>query len=72
MAQAKGAIKWMRNKGYDEEAKLIEVTLNWHRASDKRGLLELIRCRFNYAMLNYTFDHLMPWHNESYDSAGWK
>ena len=61
------ALNWMRTKGYREEAAYIEVVLNWHRASDERGLSELQRSRYNHAMLNYMLDRLMPCHRSTYD-----
>ncbi len=60
-------MRWMSDKGYSEEAKLTEVVLNWHRASDELDLSELARCRYNYAMLNYILGDLMPWHKENYN-----
>ena len=45
----------------------LHIFLNWRRASDERGLTELQRLKFNYQMLNYLLDDLMPWHNEVYD-----
>lgn len=45
-------------------SKYIRVILNTRRASDEHGLTELQRSKFNYQMLNYLLDNLMPWHNE--------
>ena len=36
-------------------------------ASDGRGVSQLDRCKYNYQMLNYILDELMPWHRRSYD-----
>ena len=55
---------FMERKGYDVEANYIRVVLNWRRACDERGLSELQRCRYNYHMLNYILDDLMPWHHQ--------
>ena len=57
----------MRKHNYTEEAKLVEVCLNWHRASDERGLTQEERQRGNTEMMKYLLDELMPWHNENYD-----
>lgn len=57
-------LAFMEQKGYTNEAKYIRVVLNWRRSCDERGLSELQRCRFNYEMLNYILDELMPWHND--------
>ena len=54
-------VQFMKKKGYSCEEKYIETVLNWRRASDERGLSELERCRFNYHMLNYLLDELIPW-----------
>ena len=54
-------VQFMRKKGYSSEEKYIEIVLNWHRASDERGLSELQHCEYNYRMLNYLLDELIPW-----------
>ena len=58
--------EFMEKKGYTFEAKYSRVVHNWRRACDERGLSELQRCYYNYQMLNYILDELMPWH-EQYD-----
>ena len=60
-------VRFMEKHGYDFEAKYIRIVLNWRRASDERGLTELQRSKFNYQMLNYLLDDLMPWHSSNYD-----
>lgn len=55
---------FMQAKGYTFEAKNIEVLLNWCRASDERGLSEEQRSQFNYYMLEYLKDELVPWHKD--------
>lgn len=60
-------VKSMRDQGYHNEANYVEIISNWHEASDGRGLTQLQRCRYNYRMLNYILDQLMPWHKEMYD-----
>ena len=59
-------LAFMEKKGYDLEANYVRAVLNWRRACDERGLSEHQRCHFNYQMLNYILDDLMPWH-EQYD-----
>jgi len=58
---------FMEKRGYNFEAKYIRTVWNWRRASDERGLSSLQRCRYNYEMLNYILEDLMPWYNNSYD-----
>ena len=59
--------QWFKNKGYESEATYLEVVNNWHRAGDEHGLSEGERSRFNYEMLNFLLDDLMPWHRTTYD-----
>ena len=58
---------FMEKHGYSFEEKFIRIVLNWRRASDERGLTELQRCCYNYQMLNFLLDDLMPWHQQVYD-----
>lgn len=60
-------VTFMESKGYTFEANYISVMMNWRRACDERGLSPLQRCRFNYGLLNYLLDELMPWHSQVYD-----
>ena len=59
--------KFLFDKGYVNEALFIQTVYQWHVASDGRGVSQLQRCKYNYAILNYLLDELMPWHNELYD-----
>ena len=59
--------QWFRQKGYQVEAEYVEVIHNWHRVTDERGLTESERSHYNYAMLNFLLDDLMPWHTATYD-----
>lgn len=59
--------KFMEKNSYEYEARYIKVIKNWRRASDERGLSQLTRCRFNYELLNFILDELMPWHKDMYD-----
>ena len=49
------------------EAEYVTIVANWHNATDGRGLSQLQRCKYNYAMLNYILDKWMPWHRDNYD-----
>ncbi|XP_019858078.1 PREDICTED: uncharacterized protein LOC109586338 [Amphimedon queenslandica] len=64
---SEGVAKYMERNDYTSEAKFVRTVLNWRRASDERGLTELERCRYNYNMLNFLLDDLMPWHRDNYD-----
>ena len=54
---------FMEKNKYDFEANYIKILWNWRRSCDERGLTELQRCRYNYELLNYVLDELIPWHN---------
>ena len=58
----------MKKKNYQFEAKYIEIVMNWRRSADERGLSEIQRSHYNYNMLNFIMDELMPWHND-YDMS---
>lgn len=60
---------FMQTKGYEEEAKLVKACLNWHRASDERGLTQEQRSLYNHDMLQYIHDEFLPWQKatEAYD-----
>ena len=64
---SKSVVKFLRERGYHAEALYVEAVCNWHWASDGRGVSQLDRCKYNYQMLNYILDELMPWHRRSYD-----
>ena len=63
----RGVLDFMKQKKYIFEEKFVRTVLNWRRASDERGLSELERSRFNYNMLNFLLDDLLPWHSQEYD-----
>ena len=50
---SKSMLHYMKSKGYEFEAKYIEVIHNWRQASDERGLKEDERSKFNDEMLQY-------------------
>ena len=60
-------VQFMTKKGYLFEAHYIETVLNWRRSSDERGLTQIQRSWYNYKMLNYLLDELMPWYRDTYD-----
>lgn len=57
----------LERHGHHREAEHIKVMVNWHEASDGRGLTQLTRCKYNYKMLNFILDEWMPWHHTIYD-----
>ena len=57
----------LQRHGYIEEANYVRIVAQWHESSDGRGLSQLQRCRFNYQMLNFILEELMPWYDECYD-----
>ena len=61
---------YMNKKGFQFESRYIRALANWRRAHDERGLSELQRCHYNYQLLNFIFDELIPWHKELYDFTG--
>ena len=58
---------FLREHGFIQEAKYIEIIAGWHEAADGHGLSELQRCKRNYTMLNMILDEWMPWHSENPD-----
>ena len=50
--------------GHAVEAEYVRTVACWHEASDGRGLTELQRSRYNYKMLQYLCQDLMPWYNQ--------
>ncbi|KAK3739432.1 hypothetical protein QZH41_015586 [Actinostola sp. cb2023] len=64
---SKFVVRSLLAKGYNREAKHVKLLVNWHEASDGRGLTQLQRCKYNYQMLNYLLDEWLPWHRQTYD-----
>ena len=64
---SKSVATFLKDKGHVNEAHYIQTVCNWHVASDGRGISQLKRCQFNYEMMNYILDELMPWHRQIYD-----
>ena len=61
---SKDVLNFFKLRGYDFEAKYVEVILNWRRACDERGLSDTQRSQYNTDLLNYILDELMPWHRQ--------
>jgi len=60
-------VAFLKKKNYVVEAEYIQVMVNWRQACDESGLSQLQRCRYNYQLLQYLLDDLMPWHQQEYD-----
>ena len=60
-------VESLQRQGYKTEAEYVKVVVNWHNATDGRGLSQLERCKYNYEMLNYIVEEWMPWYKDSYD-----
>ena len=57
-------IDFMEAKGYNEEAKFLQVIRNWRRAVDQRGLPASQRQQFDKDLIDFLLDDLMPWHRK--------
>lgn len=64
---SKSVADYLAKQGHAKEANYIQVICNWHIASDGRGVSQLQRARYNYQLMKYILDELMPWHKDSYD-----
>lgn len=64
---SKSVADFLRTQGHHEEAAYIQTVCDWHIATDGRGVSQLTRSKYNYKMLNYTLDELMPWNEQTYD-----
>ena len=60
-------MEFVNKMEYEFEEKFVQVVLNWRRVSDEHGLSELQRSHYNYDMLNFLLDELVPWHQDNYD-----
>ena len=56
-------LHFMKDKGYDEESRLVEACLDWHKATDERGLSQDRRQKCNMKMLQFIHEELIPWYN---------
>ena len=64
---SKFVVQSLKKHHHEKEAHHVQLLVNWHEATDGRGLSQLQRCRYNYNMLNYILDEWMPWHKDCYD-----
>ncbi len=61
-------VESLKRQGYVFEAEYVKIAVDWHNATDGRGLSQLQRSRYNYQMLNYIVEKWMPWwYKETYD-----
>lgn len=54
-------LNFLRQHGHDKEARHVQIVLNWHKASDGRGMDEPTRSMYNKAMLDWLLEDWMPW-----------
>ncbi|XP_077995175.1 uncharacterized protein LOC144448771 [Glandiceps talaboti] len=59
-----GVIHFFERMGYTNEKRFAEIVLNWHKATDGRGINEQTRNDYNERMLNYILEDWMPYRNE--------
>ena len=64
---SKSVANFLSNRGHSKEAKYIRTVSNWHISSDGRGISQLLRSKYNYQMMNYILDELLPWYKDTYD-----
>ena len=57
---SKSVAEFLQKEGHAKETNHIQTICNWHIASDKRGVQQRTRSKYNYNMLNYILDELMP------------
>ncbi len=58
-----GVITFLRRKGFENDAKIIERLHNWHKAVDGRGLSEAERSAHCKEIKNWLLADWMPWYN---------
>jgi hypothetical protein len=57
-----GVLRFMENHHHEDEAKIVRIILNWHKAVDGRGINEQTRMLYNLAILQWLLDDWMPWY----------
>lgn len=57
-----GVLKFLQNNNHKNEARVVEIILNWHKANDGRGLSEEERRKYNLALLDWILEDWMPWY----------
>ena len=56
-------LHFMKDKGYDEKSRLVEACLDWHKATDERGLSQDQRQKCNMKTLQFIHEELTPWYS---------
>ncbi|XP_035694410.1 uncharacterized protein LOC118428452 [Branchiostoma floridae] len=56
-----GVVSFFKDKGYTTEARFAETVLNWHKATDGRGIDQETRKQYNRAMLSFLLEDWMPY-----------
>ena len=52
----------MQNNNHKNEARVVEIILNWHKVNDGRGLSEEERRKYNLDLLDWILEDWMPWY----------
>lgn len=55
-----GVIRFMERNNHVEEAKVLKIIHNWHKAVDGRGLDEATRSKYCKEMLQWILQDWMP------------
>ncbi|CAB4024632.1 Hypothetical predicted protein [Paramuricea clavata] len=56
-----GVIEFLEKNKYVNEAKILSIIHNWHKAVDGRGLSEDLRSKYLCEMKDWILDDWMPW-----------
>lgn len=62
-----GVISFMERNGYHEDAKVIRLLHNWHKAVDGRGLTEEERSQHCKNLLEWIIEDWIPWAGDNPD-----
>ena len=62
-----GVISFMERNGYHEDAKVIRLLHNWHKAVDGRGLTEEERSQHCKHLLEWIIEDWIPWTGDNPD-----
>ena len=58
---SRGVIEYLEKNKYCNEAKILKIIHNWHKAVDGRGLSEDLRSKYLSDMKDWILDDWMPW-----------
>ena len=58
---SRGVVEFMERNGHVNEAKVLRILRNWHKAVDGRGLSEDERSTYLAEMKAWLLDDWMPW-----------